>query len=392
MNIPRQNSAYSLSGFFKKQLKMENYLGAGIRNWEWDTLIMEKFVLNRLSISIIILIAVSFYIYGAVSSETLYAEAVEFYDSEKYNEAIEILDLLVREFPDNSWVDASYYLIGDSYMKRGEHKKARENFFYIIEHFDESPLLPDAYFFTGKTYEEEERYEEMIYFYKYFLLNFPESYWKNDALQSLKKLETKEPERYYEVLFAISESFLEKKMKTNAIVYLKELAGQSRVQNFKYKSALLLGDILFEDRNPESALRYLNAIPGHSEFYIRAMLQKGEILFHRKRYEESLQCYNTVIEKSSDPTRRIEAMYMAGENLLILDRNSEAEKIFSRLVKDHPDSEWSGRSQNMLTRISMQERPEPVKIHVSTTEVEKQKAEEIALIAEKMQKEKEGSG
>jgi len=350
-------------------------------------------VLKKIIINFFILL-ISFSVFSSVSAEQMYSKAVDLYEKGDFQQASELLLFIVEEFPDNSWVDASYYLLGDCSLKMNNYIKAREYYSLIINRYSDSPLISDSYFFIGKTYEMEKNFEKMADYYFKFLANFPESYWIYDAQNTLKHVNLRDGRTSESIFYSIALEYHMKHMYDLAEEYYRIIINNFPSSPFINSSYYMLGEIYHDMHENDKAESLYSKVKKESEMYFKALYRIGDINFFRGNYEKATEIFQNIINTASSKHSNeiANSIYMYAETLLILNRTKEAEDVLVNFINRHTDSEWISKAQATLDKIQGKKPAEDysitedVKISAIQTKIEQNKLEKISALSERIRK------
>ena len=103
----------------------------------------------------------------------------------KGNEAIPVLQQIVRDYPESSEALKALYQIGRILWNRNENGQALEYFKVIMEQYPNSPYIDRSHYAAGDIYESFGRQEEAIALYSSVPRNFPNSPVRDNAIWRL---------------------------------------------------------------------------------------------------------------------------------------------------------------------------------------------------------------
>lgn len=87
---------------------------------------------------------------------------------------------------------------------------------------------------------------------------------------------------------------------------------------------------------------------GRTETAAMAQWMIGESYFHQRRYDEAIKAYDRVVALFDWPNWQAGALLQAGKCHEIQGDRAEAEKLYVRLLKDFPDTPFSGEAASRL--------------------------------------------
>jgi soluble lytic murein transglycosylase len=100
-------------------------------------------------------------------------------------EAIPLLNLIAREFPESTEAPKALYQIGQILWNRHENRQALEYFKVVLEQYPTSPYIDRANYAAGDIYESFGQKNEAIDLYNRVITQFPNSQVREDAMWRL---------------------------------------------------------------------------------------------------------------------------------------------------------------------------------------------------------------
>ncbi|MCK9225925.1 MAG: tetratricopeptide repeat protein [Candidatus Muirbacterium halophilum] len=317
--------------------------------------------MNILRMTLIILLFCNYVIYS-ISPETLYGKAVELYDDGKFEKSVEHLKIILEDYPENNWADASCFLIGDCYIKTGDNIKARLYFNLVLSNYSDSPLVGDAYFFISKTYEIEKDYMKMAECLKYFIVNFPDSYWINEAQKNFLYYSEQGKFDLDEVNFKVAQGYIENMENENSLKLLEEIINESKNSDNIYKASLKVAKIYYYKQNFKLCSDFFEKIYNKVEISSEDNIIYADSLYNISDYKKAFSVYKDILSKDNISKKSLQkTLYSLGDILLHLERKEEALVYLKRLNKEFPDSDYSNEVNSMLNNVL---RKEPVRINI----------------------------
>lgn len=132
----------------------------------------------RISACLALLLALACVRFAAAAEtpEKLFEQAEEKYRKGEYEEAVKMYQNLIAKFgADKHAEDARYTTAFILQKKLGKHEEARKAYQDVIDHKVPGPLMANAYYHMGESYEQSERYLLAIKTYEEFLRKFPKN-------------------------------------------------------------------------------------------------------------------------------------------------------------------------------------------------------------------------
>lgn len=184
---------------------------------------------------------------GNENTEEIFKKSIEFYNKKKYKEAIEGFKKVIyaKEISENT-DDAEFYL-AMCYYKIKDYEQSFMEFKFLKDHFPNSEYREESEFmmikieFLGLPKEEldQEKTYEIIENAKNFTKNYPESKFKKEVEEIIKKCR----EKIAKKIFNIMNLYLKMNKKESAKIYFQILKEEySDLEIYKKASRI------FEDR------------------------------------------------------------------------------------------------------------------------------------------------
>lgn len=95
------------------------------------------------------------------------------------------LNFFINKKQRSIYTDDAYYVLGNSYLKKGNNKLAIENYDYLIIKLKRSPLVSKALLKKGVIYYNSDKNEQALSTYKNVVSRFPNT---SEALQAVKNI------------------------------------------------------------------------------------------------------------------------------------------------------------------------------------------------------------
>ena len=112
----------------------------------------------------------------------IYDIALEYYEGENYQFAIEKFEELLADFPDSIWRDDAQYYIAWCFISMDDYAKAIEEFENLIINYPDSNYRENSQYYIGWTYETKLGLPiSAILAYYTFLFDYPDSPLADDA-------------------------------------------------------------------------------------------------------------------------------------------------------------------------------------------------------------------
>ncbi len=242
-------------------------------------------------------------------------QRAEFRKAEKKEEPEMLLQFFEKYTQSNLAIDA-LYKAGELYYQTKKFDKAINAFNKLIEEFPNDTLAINAHYYIGACYEELKKTEDAMSAYKAFIKNYP----KHDLTSDV----------YFRLATA---AYFNKNYADAAFYYeriLEKYPGTEYEKNAMYNLALTYMDL----NKIDDAIRYYRLFAQKfpdDEKSKKVMSQIAGIYLEQKRYNEAITTYQEIINKSSEE-EKLEAYYRMGDIYMNIENNEKAIEVFSNLI------------------------------------------------------------
>jgi TolA-binding protein len=131
------------------------------------------------------------------NAEEMYKTGVDAQSSEKYDDAIEAYQELIKAYPDSVRTPEAYYAIGSIHQNSKRYHQAVDFYRQLASRYPEHGTSPNAAFLIGYIYNNElKQYDSAKTAYEYFLKRYPSYRLAGDAKIELENL-GKSPEEIF---------------------------------------------------------------------------------------------------------------------------------------------------------------------------------------------------
>lgn len=200
-----------------------------------------------------------------------------------YNQAIIGFNQIINDYSESSYIDDSYFELGNSYFKIDQVDMAINNFQNIIDNYPQSSYAKKAYLKLGSIYYNQDKPQDAITAYKQVIERFPKTEEADNAFQSLKSI--------YVDINKVDEYF----------AYFEKIKGSDQI-NINERDSLTYASVeklyLTGDCKKSEPLfeKYLSTFP-HGYYTINANFYKAECNLKSNELNKALESYNYVISK-----------------------------------------------------------------------------------------------
>ncbi len=235
----------------------------------------------------------------------------------RYAEAIDVLDDLIENFPDDSRASRWYFTRGYNFCALENHNAARENFDGVLERFPESNLVTKTKLWRGLSFFFERNYSESL-----------------SILNGLQKNSKAHP-LYPEILFRTANVYYAERSYENTLRMIDSLVKDFPDHHRTPEAQALRGDTFMGLGELEQAIHAFNQVPSDdTKLFDYAVFQTAKIYKALEQYEflrEHLQTYINRKDSSERP-RVSEALYWIGWSLKQEERETEAFPLFEQAL------------------------------------------------------------
>ena len=231
------------------------------------------------------------------------------------NEKINLLNTMMRKFPQSSLVGDANMEIANTYLAEEKYNSAVPYLNNIIKATGNSSLKPQAHLRLGIAYYNLNNNDNAAAQYKTLLTSYPNSPEADDALDNLKTIyvEQGRPNEYVEVA---------------------RQAGKPLSVNTEDSLTFAAAEIQYEKGNLNAALdafnQYLQSF-SNGAYSTEAQFYRAEIYNSRKDWNNALSSYSVVAERAPNTFAERAIVQAARINFFELKNNSEAEKYYAQL-------------------------------------------------------------
>ena len=254
-----------------------------------------------------------------------------------YYDAIEVLDSLIANFPQDKQAPRWYFTRGYNYSVLEQQTTAREDFQAALDNYPKSELATQIELWRGLTYFFERNYDESL-----------------SRLLDLKQRSKKHP-MYPEINYRIANLFYAKRDYDSALETIGTLI-EDYSDHARYGEALALkGDIYMGLGELVIAAASFRQVPADEpRIYDYAVFQASKIYKALERYDllrEHLQAYVDRSDANERP-RVSEALYWIGWSLQQEERADEAFPIYEKALARFGNDPEARAVSNILSAYS----------------------------------------
>ncbi|MBN1211060.1 MAG: outer membrane protein assembly factor BamD [candidate division Zixibacteria bacterium] len=302
------------------------------------------------------------------SARELFNKGIDFYEREKYVNAIEAFQLIVYNHPGESIVDTAQYYLALSYFGNGEYQLARVEFNRLIINYPSSAYAVNAQFMQAVCFYEgtpthfgldQSDLGEAIKQFEDFIIDHPESELVNDAKKYLLSARTRMARKYYEsgIVYVRINAF------TAAKKYFQIVVDDYTDTEYAPWATYYIAESELNLGNYDEAARQLDnfilVFPEHEwvdkaiEKNAEAVFKSGEKAFEEGEYSLAREKFDSYIKKFPEPDNfqlrkayflSAEASFMEKEYQLALEK-------FQSYVDDFEKNRYTRKAENYIEEI-----------------------------------------
>ncbi len=259
-----------------------------------------------------------------------------FYSVANYKEAINSYMEFIAKFPSSKLVPNAYYWIGKSASNLGSNDEALINFHKVISNYINSDIAVQAVIEAGEIYDKRENYDGEIELYE----------------STFEKLKDKEGAA--EIAFKKAEVFIKKGEIPKAYNSLLAVTEIYPGTIFSDKAKIELGIIELARKNYKKAGDLFREIAGSRKDDVGAKAQYyyGESLFEQDKIEDAIAAFVRVrsIFSAYDEwyTR---ALIRLGDCYSLLNDKKNAREMYSAVLKRHRSDKFGAEAKSKLKKL-----------------------------------------
>ena len=280
--------------------------------------------------------------YSQLKDYTQLKLAEVYLELEKEDKSFELVNHLIKEFPQSRLKPQAKFLLGKLHFNRGDLDDAIKVFSEIIKKYPKSDLAPESMFWVGMILEKQKKtiiaYETYVKLFHTFPVNeFAAKAEKR--IKEIKKTKTKLP-KFSQKMISRRIELLMKEGKYEVVLreckaYLKIYKQGVFYQNLTLK---LVDTYLFQKKRQE-ALKFLKSLikkyPS-SSITPEALYKVANIYWNLGKYSKAIQYCKKTISKFPSSSFAEKAFYAMGQILAQNKKYQEAISQFQKMVNSYP--------------------------------------------------------
>jgi TolA-binding protein len=288
--------------------------------------------------------------------------------------AVETIESFISENPNVDYADQLAFKRGEIYYSNRSYEKAKNSYKSFLNNYRNSKLIPDAYFWIGKSAQNLGQSEEAVYNYNRVLENYPKTIIASSAAIELSAIynqmknydasvnllnkiisqtSTESPARS-EFMFLKGMTLLQKGDRAGAADTFDELAMYYRNTVFGDKAKFELGLLDLESKNYSAAERNFRELAETRSDDIGAKSQYyyGETLFQQKKIEEAVTAFVRVRTVFSAYEEWLVKSYLRlGDSYIELQDSRRAAEMYRAVISRSRGDIYTEEAQKKLRAI-----------------------------------------
>ena len=264
------------------------------------------------------------------------AKGLSLYRMGDYDRALEVYQELLNKFPDSSAVGKAVYLMTlclhsarDPFRMAGILNEVHNRMSKVAEGTSVDEWTQNTLYWVADAYYQLNDLVSAEKIYKEFILRAPQSPLVPYALEALAStLSAQGPTRDGEAIIALNQSELRSRDLGN-----KDLAEQVDVE---------MGKVYYNQRDfPKAAATWSHLVQISTQPAVRgeAMYREGDALARQEYYQEAIRRWKTLVQTNRTSTWVPETLMRIGNTQAGLGQWSEAAATFGTLKQSYPNSE-----------------------------------------------------
>jgi TolA-binding protein len=288
----------------------------------------------------------------------------------KPEKAIALIDGFVNENPSLKFSDQIYFKKAEIYYSNREYESAKESYKDFTEKFSNSELIPEAYYWLGKSADNLEQYEEAIFYFNNAFQNYSNS---EIAASSVLEMGTiyNSLENYGAALSTYNQAIEKLKgspgmpeiLYMKGLTYIKTDSLQQAYEVFSdvsyyYRETIFADKSKFESglidlaagRYDDSDSNFLELVEKRNdELGAKAQYYYGVSLYEQSKYTEAISALVRVRTVFSVYDEWLTKSYMAlGDCYVKLGDNRKAEEMYLRVISDHKNDSYGKEARKKV--------------------------------------------
>lgn len=263
----------------------------------------------------------------SVYSQTVpekFSAGMEKYEQGRYADSYTLFKSAAENYgiEDELYASALYYA-AQSLIKLGEKDEAAAELEFIVNNINWSNFREEAYYYLGLIYFDYKKFSIARARFESLLEEFPGRKFSGSAL------------------YWIGESYAAEDKLDDAIEFLLKAVDDKANNNFRDYSIYTLATVYEKKGDYENAVKYYDRLLSYyrdSPLLVSAQIRIGICYFYLKDYQSSILELNNPLLSNLSPELYSESLYLLANSYYRVEEYENAERIYTRLIKEYPSN------------------------------------------------------
>ncbi len=290
------------------------------------------------------------------------------------DKAIEKIEQYISANPGSDFADQLSFKISEIYYSNKEYEKSKNSFKKLINNFRNSKLVPDSYYWIGKSAQNLNQNEEAVFNYNMIIENYPKSEMTSSAIieitsiyNSMKRYDMSvrlldqiiagtdnESPRKSEFLYLKGTALSQKGDTAAAADVFSEVTMYYKNTIFSDKSKFELGLIDMNVKNFSSAEKNFRELAEtrSDDLGAKAQFYYGEALYLQKKFSEAVTALVRVRSVFSAYGEWLTKSYLRiGDCYVAMNENDKAADMYRAVLSRNRGDKYGEEAQKKLRSI-----------------------------------------
>lgn len=265
-------------------------------------------------------------LYAPLGDYSLYQEGLVRGLQRDYNGKIQVLNRLLQNYPESSYMDEALYEQGRAFVQLEDNPHAIDRFRILVQRYPGSPMARRAANEIGLLYYQDDKYPEAIEAYKQVIADYPGSEEARQAQRDLKSIyiDLNQVDAYAAYAASLPGGVSFDASERDSLTYVAaeriymrgdfEAARNSLVRYlqtfpegaFSLQAHYYIGAIDCQRQATAEAMEHLDKVLAYpdNKYSEEAMRLRADLAFQTKDYAKALQVYRLWTAKATNETHR----------------------------------------------------------------------------------------
>jgi|GEM_PF-280375 len=291
----------------------------------------------------------------------------------KHEEAVSLIDRFVNQNPNMEFSDQILFKKGEIYYSQRDYNNAKSSYQEFLVRYPRSSLVPEAYYWLGKSSQNLKQDEEAIFYFNKVFESYPGSETAAVSVIELGKMyeltgnyqaaidvleqassKLKDSPRLPEVLYIKGTIYIKMEDIQNAYGTFEELVMYHRETIFADRAKIEMGLIdLATGRYENANKNFLEvSVKRTDDLGARAQYYYGISLFEQGRYTEAITALVRVRTIFSQYEPWLSRSYiLLGDCYVKLNDKRQAEEMYRVVVQKHKGNELGEEARQKINKL-----------------------------------------